>query len=66
MNRYRSKLIARIAIGILIGLAPLAVRSAERAAQHAAAEARLADSVRYLASDELQGRGLGTKGLDVA
>ncbi len=66
MNRYRCTLVARIALGILIGLAPLAVRAAEQAAQHEAAEARLADSVRYLASDELQGRGLGTKGLDLA
>ncbi len=31
-----------------------------------AVEKRLADSVRYLASDELEGRGIGTDGIDLA
>jgi hypothetical protein len=35
-------------------------------AAHAAAEARLSSSVGYLASDELEGRGLGTKGIEKA
>jgi hypothetical protein len=30
------------------------------------AESRLLDDIRYLASDELEGRGIGTKGLDKA
>ena len=36
------------------------------AEETAAVERRLADSARYLASDELEGRGVGTKGLDLA
>ena len=36
------------------------------AAKNAAIEARLAAVTRYLSSDELEGRGLGTKGLDLA
>ncbi len=41
--------------------------SAARAAEEAGAvESRLAKSVGYLASDELEGRGVGTKGLDLA
>lgn len=32
----------------------------------ATAEARALESIRYLASDELEGRGVGTKGLDLA
>ncbi len=43
------------------GPAPLA--GAER---HEAVEARLAQAARYLASDELEGRGIGTKGIDRA
>jgi len=40
---------------------------ASHAAENAAAsEARLRDSVTYLASDELEGRGVGTKGLNKA
>lgn len=37
-----------------------------RAEDSAAIEARLGASVKYLASDELEGRGVGTKGLDKA
>jgi hypothetical protein len=38
-----------------------------RAAEDAALiEKRLADSARYLASDQLEGRGVGTKGIDLA
>jgi len=37
-----------------------------RAEDDAAVEKRLADSARYLASDELEGRGLGSKGLELA
>jgi len=56
-----STLAARLllAIAILPGL----VRADD---ESAAVERRLADSARYLASDELEGRGIGTKGLDLA
>jgi hypothetical protein len=40
--------------------------AALRAEDAAAIEARLADAARYLASEELEGRGLGSKGLDLA
>jgi hypothetical protein len=39
---------------------------ASAAEDEAAVEKRLADAVRYLASDELEGRGVGTKGIDLA
>ena len=49
----------------LLGL--LALRTSSRAAEeNATVEARLADSVKYLASDELEGRGVGTEGLNKA
>jgi hypothetical protein len=38
----------------------------EKSAEAAQSEQRLFDSARYLASDELEGRGVGTKGLDLA
>jgi hypothetical protein len=54
----------RFAAGCLVGLSFL---SAARAAEEAGAvESRLAHGVGYLASDELEGRGVGTKGLDLA
>lgn len=37
-----------------------------KAADAKVAEKRIFDSARYLASDELEGRGIGTKGLDLA
>ena len=39
---------------------------AATAAENTAAENRLTSSVQYLASDELEGRGVGTKGIDLA
>jgi hypothetical protein len=55
-------------IGWLAALLFLAsLTPAARAADEPAAiEKRIADSARYLASDECEGRGLGTKGLDLA
>lgn len=50
---------------ILLGLA-LSVATAEAADEATSAERRLADAARYLASDELEGRGIGTKGIDQA
>ncbi|MHC4179766.1 MAG: protease-associated domain-containing protein, partial [Planctomycetota bacterium] len=43
-----------------------AAAAEDEAAVEAAVEKRLADAVRYLASDELEGRGVGTKGIDLA
>jgi hypothetical protein len=40
--------------------------AARNANSEAAVEQRIDEAVRYLASDELEGRGLGTKGIDVA
>jgi hypothetical protein len=63
-------------LGLLVGLALVlvptwhfAVNAAEKAtgAEEASAiETRLTDAAKYLASDELEGRGVGTKGLDLA
>jgi hypothetical protein len=54
---------------VVAAICPAQVReltAAEAAKDAAAAEARLSDAVRYLASDDLEGRGIGTKGLDLA
>lgn len=51
------------AVACLIAVLCVPARAAEDAA---AVEKRLADSARYLASDELEGRGPGTKGIDLA
>jgi len=42
------------------------VRAAEAANEAAAAEARLSTAVGFLSSDDLEGRGIGTRGLDLA
>lgn len=57
--------------GLLCHPAPAAdtgagAATADRQSEAAAAERRLDESVRFLASDELEGRGLGTPGLDRA
>lgn len=57
-------LTARIALVVASACFPLAALNA--AEKNAAAEARLADAVRYLASDDLEGRGVGDKGIDLA
>jgi acetylornithine deacetylase/succinyl-diaminopimelate desuccinylase-like protein len=51
----------------LAGPAALALGAdVAKTAENEAAEARLTESVKYLASDDLEGRGVGTKGLDAA
>jgi hypothetical protein len=56
--------IDHFAASCLVGLSFI---SAARAAEEAGAvESRLSQGVGYLASDELEGRGVGTKGLDLA
>ena len=50
-----------------VQLAAIAWSGLARADEEASAvEQRLADVVRYLASEELEGRGVGTKGIDLA
>jgi hypothetical protein len=56
------RILARAALLITAAL-PGVVQAGQ---ETAAVERRLADDVRYLASDELEGRGIGTKGLDLA
>lgn len=52
---------------MLVLLALFAGRPAAHGADDSAAiERRLADTTRYLSSDELEGRGLGSKGIDLA
>jgi hypothetical protein len=55
------------AVGALLCLSSLLALAAERNAKSAAeSQARLKESVGYLASDELEGRGVGTAGLNKA
>ncbi len=55
-----------IAVAMMIGC-PLGAAVANAAtANEAAADARLSAAVQYLASDELEGRGLDTKGINLA
>ncbi len=56
--RWRAGVLAVVVVAAAVG--------GEKAAEEAAAEARLRETVAYLASDELEGRGLGTKGIDLA
>jgi len=56
--------LAPFLLGILVFFGASAARAADE--DHAAIEARLAADAGYLASDELEGRGLGTKGIDLA
>ncbi|MEX0704463.1 MAG: M20/M25/M40 family metallo-hydrolase [Planctomycetales bacterium] len=71
MRRARFTILSSIPF-VLSGLAilPLPLSAAGDAALATstaeAVQARLRDDVRYLASDELEGRGVGTKGLDQA
>ena len=50
-------------IAILVAPAILSAPAAENAAE---SESRLKESVTYLSSDELEGRGVGTEGLNKA
>jgi hypothetical protein len=59
----QSKLGPTLAGSLLIVLVLAAVGRGEDASS---VESRLSQSARYLASDELEGRGVGTKGLDLA
>jgi len=61
-RRLRIMLLAQAALLVAIAWSGL-VRADERSA---AIEQRLAEAARHLASEELEGRGVGTKGLDLA
>jgi Peptidase family M28/PDZ domain/PA domain len=72
--RFRSSIAAWALIAVSTCTA-LALKSLTRAAEsiapaqsaaHAQAEARLLGDIKYLASDELEGRGVGTEGLNKA
>ncbi len=52
------------ALLLVVQFAPSQLRATDE--ESAAAEKRLYDSIKHLASDELEGRGVGTKGLDLA
>jgi Zn-dependent M28 family amino/carboxypeptidase len=54
-----------IVLVLVLGLSRTATSRADDSPE-AAADARLGRTVLYLSSDELEGRGLGTKGLDLA
>jgi hypothetical protein len=51
---------------VLAGLPTRPLQTAEPAESNAAVEQRLYEAVKFLASDELEGRGVGTKGIDQA
>ncbi|HWB08221.1 MAG TPA: M28 family peptidase [Pirellulales bacterium] len=59
------RILAALLLPFLIGR-PLTAVAAENAAEGRATEERLYEAVKLLASDELEGRGVGTKGLDRA
>jgi acetylornithine deacetylase/succinyl-diaminopimelate desuccinylase-like protein len=57
--------LAAILLAVAVGR-PLMSSAAENAADARSAEERLYEAVKFLASDELEGRGVGTKGIDRA
>ncbi|MBI3464586.1 MAG: M20/M25/M40 family metallo-hydrolase [Planctomycetes bacterium] len=62
ISSFRATLL-RLALSALILLAPVCLSAAETTAD---VERRLAESVGYLASDELEGRGVTTQGIGLA
>ena len=57
------RVLGRLVLAMLFCVAALLRAAAEKPAE---IEKRLGNAVRYLASDQLEGRGVGTKGLDLA
>ena len=55
-----------VLIALVWGYRPAVAFAAENAAEVRATEERLYEAVKFLAADELEGRGVGTKGLDRA
>ena len=62
---WLSGLSLALALGMATG-GKLVFAFADRATESAAREARLSESATLLASDEFEGRGPGTKGIDLA
>ena len=68
-RRYRSLFLRILSLGLIAGSAvcwPPFLIAEESPEKAALSEKRLADAVEFLASDEMEGRGLGTAGLDRA
>ncbi|MFQ5732812.1 MAG: M20/M25/M40 family metallo-hydrolase [Planctomycetaceae bacterium] len=66
-NPYRLRTaVAALLLGVLVTPAMAAKKAAAKSAANAAAIKRIKSDLKYLASDELEGRGVGTKGLDKA
>ncbi|HEX4145692.1 MAG TPA: M28 family peptidase [Pirellulales bacterium] len=57
---------ALLALAAILTIPSRPIPAAESAAAVTAADQRLADVTKYLSSDELEGRGIETKGLDLA
>ncbi len=66
MNRSILCPLRPTAVAVLFSLAALTGGGAARGEDASAVEGRLSASARYLASDELEGRGVGTQGLNLA
>ena len=65
-RRYASAVLAFIAVFVVVAGTAKSAQAAENASEARASEKRLYDSVKLLASDELEGRGVGTAGIDRA
>jgi peptidase M28-like protein/PDZ domain-containing protein len=76
INRFllRNWLVCLCVVGLAVGMAPplaaedtaVVAKEANKSAEEAAVEHRLDEAIRYLASDELEGRGLATNGINTA
>jgi hypothetical protein len=66
ISRPRIALVTAIALSLSLFALLLPSTSIAGEENAAAIEKRIGDSVKYLASDELEGRGVGTKGLEMA
>lgn len=66
MQLFRLRTVSRIALALCISAPTLLPPCASAADAANATEARASDAIRYLSSDELEGRGVGTKGVDLA
>jgi len=64
--RRRSRCLLTILAAVILALPTAPLRAADLDVKTAAVVSRLTTDLKYLASDELEGRGVGTKGLDKA
>ena len=65
-NHQQPKAAALGCLYLCLAIASRAALAADASATNAAEDARLDSAVKFLASDELEGRGPGTKGIDLA